>query len=188
MLKSSNTPIAAQIQLSSKIILAPIPDSQKTVFVSVKNISQHDKLKINDLLQPLLKQKGYKIMPNAKLAQYVLQLNVIQSGRTLENYFKNLVEKGFSSDLMNSNDTINPLPITKDNIQFQKVITTMTVDVQISERIQFQNQTDQNNTQSTTWNRYQTRIASQINIQNAVFKQARPLLTKSIAEAIADLF
>lgn len=67
-------------QLSKSIFLEPIPASQKSIYVSVKNTSDE----VVDIQKPLinqLKTQGYRVVQNPKAAHYVLQANILKIGK-----------------------------------------------------------------------------------------------------------
>ncbi|HAT7809678.1 TPA: complement resistance protein TraT [Legionella pneumophila] len=72
------------LQVSTKesetIFLDPVSNTQKTVYVSVKNTSDED-VDIAPQLKTALSSHGYKVINNPNSAHYLLQANVLKIGK-----------------------------------------------------------------------------------------------------------
>jgi hypothetical protein len=69
-----------QVKMSETIFLDIAGNFEKTIFVDVRNTSQHE-FQINDLLRQALVSKGYEIKENPRDSYYILQANVLYIGK-----------------------------------------------------------------------------------------------------------
>ena len=67
-------------KLSHTIFLDPVAQSQKTIYITVKNTSQ-ESLTIDKSLQQALEEHGYKVVRNPAQAHYMLQANILKVGK-----------------------------------------------------------------------------------------------------------
>ncbi|HIF0232798.1 TPA: complement resistance protein TraT [Legionella pneumophila] len=65
---------------SNTIFLEPVPKTQKTVYLSIKNTSDEE-VNITDSLTQALRDKGYTRVSNPLQAHYLLQANVLRVGK-----------------------------------------------------------------------------------------------------------
>lgn len=65
---------------SETLFLDPVPKSQKTVFLSVKNTS-NELMDIQPELNEALSKKGYRVVKDANQAHYLLQANIRTVGK-----------------------------------------------------------------------------------------------------------
>ena len=65
---------------SETIFLDPIPASQKTIYLSIKNTSDQA-INITPTLKAALIDHGYRVVNDAGQAHYVLQANILQVGK-----------------------------------------------------------------------------------------------------------
>lgn len=72
------------LQVSTKqsetVFLDPVSNTQKTVYVSVKNTSDEE-IDIAPPLKSTLKNHGYEVVNNPNSAHYLLQINVLKVGK-----------------------------------------------------------------------------------------------------------
>ncbi len=75
--------LAVDTRMSDTIFLDAdeMAQNDKTIFVNIKNTSGQD-LDIESLVKQSLIDKGYKILPSAAQASYVLQANILYIGAT----------------------------------------------------------------------------------------------------------
>lgn len=85
-------------KLSETVFLNPVPDSQKTVFVSVKNTSDHE-MNVESALKSAIKARGYQVMSDPRSAHYLLQANVLKVGKMSMAASKSALGGGFGSAL-----------------------------------------------------------------------------------------
>lgn len=77
----SKSDLDVQNKMTDTIFLDPVSQSQKTVYIQVKNSSDKPDL---DLVAPIVSDveaKGYTIVDDVERAHYLLQVNVLQVGK-----------------------------------------------------------------------------------------------------------
>ena len=91
--------LEVQTKMSDTVFLDPIADDKKTVLLQIRNTTDQSGLAIESKLRTVISAKGYKIVSNPKLANVMIQANILQVGKsTLENPFQALTG-GFGSGL-----------------------------------------------------------------------------------------
>jgi hypothetical protein len=70
-----------QTKMSDTIFLDPTPESQRTVFVQVRNTSDKPDFDIANDVTAAVAAKGYRIVTDPAKAQFILQANVLQVGK-----------------------------------------------------------------------------------------------------------
>jgi hypothetical protein len=83
-------------QLSHSIILEPVPNSQKTVHVSIKNTSDQQ-IKITNKVKSAIESHGYKVVSNPNHAHYLLQANILKVGKMSKSASKAALGGGYGS-------------------------------------------------------------------------------------------
>ncbi len=185
--------LTVNTQQSKSIFMDPVPNSQKTVFISVKNNTEEE-VHIASSLKSRLSESGYKVLNSADKAHYVLQTNVLQIGKMSASASSTALGGGFGSalagatagaavgTLTNSSNGIiagglsgGVIGLAADAL-VKDVSYTMITDVQITEY------------KAKSLKRYRTRIISSANQVNLKFKDAKPLLEKGLVKAISGIF
>ena len=138
-------------KLSETVFLNPVTESQKTVFVSVKNTSDQ-LIEVEPALKSSFRSHGYKVVSNPSTAHYLLQANILKIGKMSVAASQSALGGGFGSALAggvtgaalgslthNTNAMIGGglaggvIGFAADSL-VKDVNYTMIVDVQISER------------------------------------------------------
>lgn len=88
-----------QTKMSETIFLDPVPNSQKTVYVQIKNTSDQ-KLTLTKPIIAAIQSHGYKVVNNPRSAHYMLQANVLKVGKMSQSASKTALGGGFGSTLM----------------------------------------------------------------------------------------
>lgn len=83
-------------QQSETIFLDPVPASEKSLYVSIKNTSDQT-LNITPDLNDALRQKGYRIVTNPEHAHYHLQANVLTIRKMSLSASQSALGKGYGS-------------------------------------------------------------------------------------------
>ena len=137
---------------SETIFLDPVPSSQKTVYIAIKNTSDQT-IKITPQLKAALVARGYHIMSQPNQAHYLLQANVLTVGKMSVAASKSALGGGYGSAIAGgiagvaagslthqTNGLIvggiagGVLGLAADSL-VKAVNYTMVTDVQISERV-----------------------------------------------------
>ena len=83
---------------SQTIFLDPIPNSEKKIFVDVRNTSDQD-LDITPQIKDALKARGYRIVSNPTQAHYMLQANILKIGKMSISASREALGAGYGSML-----------------------------------------------------------------------------------------
>lgn len=179
--------------LSKTVFLNPVTDSQKTLYVSVKNTSEQT-LSIQQPLIYALKANGYRIVTNPNTAHYLLQANILTVGKMSISASQSALGGGYGSALAGagtgaalgalSGHSSNVLAggiaggvigLATDSL-VKDVNYTMITDVKISERT------------GKALKPIYTRIVSNANQVNLAFNTARPALERGLVKTLAGIF
>ena len=71
-----------QTKMSDTIFLDPVNPEQRTVFLQIRNTSDKPDFDISQDLKAAVQSKGYTVTSNPKTANYILQANILQVGKT----------------------------------------------------------------------------------------------------------
>ncbi len=88
-----------QTKMSATVFLDPIPANKKTIFLQIRNTSDKTEL---DLIAPIteaLVEKGYSIVSVPEGAHYLLQVNILQVGRSDLRATNQALNRGFGAAL-----------------------------------------------------------------------------------------
>ncbi len=90
--------LAATTKASETIFVDPVPNSQKVVYVLVKNTSDQD-LEVDNKLKGVIKSHGYQITSNPNRAHYILQANILKIGKMNRDEANSALSKGYGAAL-----------------------------------------------------------------------------------------
>lgn len=80
--------------MSETIFLDPVPQSQKTIYLGIRNTSDYPELDLRGPLTQALQARGYAVVTDPSEAHYLLQANVLYAGK---------LTQGQESALLSSN-------------------------------------------------------------------------------------
>ncbi|HEX6142669.1 MAG TPA: complement resistance protein TraT [Geminicoccaceae bacterium] len=89
--------LAVETLMSSSIFLEPVRPDQRSIFVEVKNTSEHADFDLGAEVAANLAGKGYRIVDDPADARYLLQANVLQAGRSSDTAAEKTFGGGFGS-------------------------------------------------------------------------------------------
>lgn len=183
-----------QTKMEKTIFLNPVADNLKTIFIQLRNTSDQQSFDITNALKSQLKNKGYKIVNNLGSAHYILQINILQAGKTSKTALEkspfgvlDAVGVGAAGAMIggrhgNIGGTIvggvigAGAAVIADSM-VEDIYYSTTTDLRIIER-QAVGEASQ----------YQTRIISSANKVNLKWETAKPALEKGLASSIAGVF
>lgn len=91
--------LEVQTKMSNTVFLDPIADDKKTVLLQIRNTTDKSGLDIISQVKAAVQGKGYRVVTDPKLANIMIQANILQVGKsTLENPFEAL-SGGYGSGL-----------------------------------------------------------------------------------------
>lgn len=141
-----------QTKMSNTIFLNPVEDSQKTIYVQIKNTSDKPDFKIDGRVKNILANKGYRVVTSLNKAHYLLQANILQAGKVDPSAAEKMFLGGYGSSIqaigtgvaagalagggrsMLAGGLIGGLVDTVANAAVKDVTYTVVTDLQISEK------------------------------------------------------
>lgn len=66
--------------LSETVFLDPVPVEKRSIYVSIRNTSDHPEIDIGNALKTAIAQRGYLVVQDPTKAEYMLRANVLQAG------------------------------------------------------------------------------------------------------------
>lgn len=88
-----------QTKMSDTVFLNPVEDSQKTVYVQIKNTSDKSGFNIDRKVKTALSHKGYTVVNNFNQAHYLLQANILQVGKVDPSAAEKMFIGGYGSSI-----------------------------------------------------------------------------------------
>lgn len=85
--------------MSETVFLDPVPPSQKTIYLGIRNTSDHPELDFRSVLAQALQGRGYTVVSNPNSAHYMLQANVLQAGKLSKNQASALLSSAWGQPL-----------------------------------------------------------------------------------------
>jgi hypothetical protein len=206
-----------QTKMSETVFLDPVADNKRTVVLQIRNTSDKRDLDITNEIKTAIEDKGYRIVTDPNKANFMIQANILQVGKsTQEDPFSSL-SSGYGGALAGgtmgalvSNDYAGAgigalaggLIGTVADAAVQVVNYQMITDLQVSEKADGDVVTESSNaqlkqgssgnkssswSQKTKWKKYQTRIISVAKKTNLKFEVALPELKRGLVQSISGL-
>lgn len=187
----SKKKLDVQTKVSNSIFLNINDD--KTLFIQIHNTSDQQDLSIEDDVKKQLINKGYHLIENSTQAHYLLQINILQSGKTSKialekSPFGTLDAIGFGAAGALIGGRTGKLAgtiigaavgaagaVVADSL-VEDVYYLITTDVRVTEQY-FDHKIP-----------YQTRITNSANQVNLKWSDAKPALEKSLVTSIVGVF
>lgn len=88
-----------QTRMSATVFLDPVRADQRTVFLQIRNTSDQPDLDIASDLMDAITSKGYTVVDDPDAAQFVLQANVLQVGKTSPSANETALHGGYGGTL-----------------------------------------------------------------------------------------
>jgi hypothetical protein len=95
----ANRNLDVQTRMSDTIFLEPVSAEDRTVYVEVKNTSDKPDLDLAAPIREAVAARGYRIVEDPRAAQFLLQANVLQAGRSSRTAAEEAYNGGFGSTL-----------------------------------------------------------------------------------------
>ena len=184
--------LRSQTLMGKSVFLNPISNSQRTIYVQVHNTTDKN-ISIQSGLTDAIRAKGYTIMNNPKNAHYLLQVNILQLGRTSKSAAQEMMKTGYGgamegavSGALLAADTGNDAVVggvgggivsTVVDNAVQDVLISGIVDIKITEHVKGHKPKI-----------YTTRIGTTADKVNLAFATARPSLEKNLTKSISGIF
>lgn len=88
-----------QTKMTDSVFLEPVAPVQRTVFVEIKNTSDKPDFDIERAITEQIRSNGYRVIDDPTRAQYMLQANILQAGRSSDTAAERAYDGGFGSVL-----------------------------------------------------------------------------------------
>jgi hypothetical protein len=89
-----------EVKQQETIFTDPVPQSQKTIYLSVRNTSGNASLNIKPALIAAICQTGYKVVENPDKAHFILQVNVLNAERMSDASYQKALVSGFGTGVV----------------------------------------------------------------------------------------
>jgi len=77
----NHSKLDVQTHMSETVFLDPVPQADRTVFVTARNTSDHQDIDLRGTLAGAIAARGYQIVTDPDQAHYMLRVNVLQAGQ-----------------------------------------------------------------------------------------------------------
>lgn len=206
-----------QTKMSETVFLDPVAENKRTVILQIRNTSDKKDLDILTDIKIAIQSKGYRIVTDPDKANFMIQANILQVGKsTKEDPFSGLTSGyggalagGVMGGVISNNyrgagigALAGGLLGTVADAAVQVVNYRMITDLQISEKADGAIVTESSNaklrqgtsgnkssswSQKSKWKKYQTRIISVATKTNLKFEKALPELKRGLVQSISGL-
>lgn len=88
-----------QTKMSATVFLDPVRADQRTVFLQIRNTSDQSDLDITPDIKEAITAKGYTVVVDPDQAQFILQANVLQVGKTSPSANESALRGGYGGTL-----------------------------------------------------------------------------------------
>lgn len=190
----SKRDLDVQTKMSQTIFLDPVSADKRTIYLQMRNTSDKPDLKIEEGVRTQITARGYRLVNDANRAYYLMQVNILQAGKTDPSAAQQSLASGFGGALAGvavasaagrsdvRSFSVGGLlgaatAVVADSL-VKDVTYSLITDVQVSER----------NEAKGGWQRYQTRILSMANKVNLEFAEAQPALIQGLVQSVSGLF
>ena len=95
----SKRKLDVQTKMSSTVFLNPVEDSQKTIYVQIKNTSDKPNFSVDHKIKSILERKGYAVVSSLNKAHYLLQANILQVGKVDPSAAEKMFLGGYGSSI-----------------------------------------------------------------------------------------
>ena len=186
--------LETNVKMTKSIFLKPINKENKTIYLSLKNITD-DNLDVLPPLKKLLREKNYTIVENSTDAQYILMINILFANNLKEaNAIKVGAGLGATSAVVaavGNAGTKNSLLIGASVALASGLITKAledetyraVVDISLQEKV---NTLDDINIER--YKEHRTRVLAEAVQTNLKLDEALPILSNKIAIKLSKLF
>lgn len=89
-----------QSRMSDSVFLEPVPPGERTVFVEVRNTSDRADLDLEAPIRERIAAKGYIVVDDPRRAHFLLQVSILQAGRSSDTATEAAYKGGFGGVLL----------------------------------------------------------------------------------------
>ncbi|HIP12275.1 MAG TPA: hypothetical protein EYG73_06105 [Arcobacter sp.] len=202
-------------KMSDSIFLDPVSPDEKIIYIKVRNTTDKE-IDIQTKLVDSFKNNGFIITNDPKEANFMVQANLLQIGKSTSRNVKSALNSAFGGAMIGvgvasvSNSNVSGGGLIGAAIGFaaetmiKDIYITMITDVEIRQRA-LENETISEHskliskqgtsgkdeqiirTKNVQWKKYRTRVVSVANQVNLNFKEAQPELVKALVKSISGI-
>lgn len=188
--------LQTNVKMTKSVFLKPIEKENKTIYISLKNIT-NDNLDILPLLKKNLQDKNYTILENSDNAQYVMMINILFANNLKEAYaIRNGAALGVTTGIIaagSGSNTGSSLLIGAGVALASGLVSEAledetyraVVDVVINEKSINGNK---ESIMGEEYKEHKTRILAEAVQTNLKLEKALPILTKKVAIQLSNAF
>ena len=193
----ATTDLQTSVKMTKSVWLQPAKTKGKSIYVSIKNTSQ-EHIEIEPLLIQQLQSKGFKIVNDAKVADYVLMVNILFANSLREaNAVKTGTGLGVASGVIASTSSNSNM---KDSLLIGAGVALASglvahsledetykavVDLVVNEKL---SGASGKSLMGSGYKEHKTRILAEAVRVDLKLDEALPILSEKIAKQIADIF
>jgi hypothetical protein len=89
-----------QTKMTDSIFLEPVPLGERIVYLEVRNTSDKPELDLQNQIRQGLVARGYTVVDDPRRAQFLLQANVLQAGRSSDTATEAAYDGGFGGSVL----------------------------------------------------------------------------------------
>ena len=89
-----------QTKMSDTIFLDPVPADERTVYLEVKNTSDKPDFDMTPQVRDAVGARGFRLVDDPRQANFILQVNVLQAGRSSPTAAEQAYNGGFGSTVL----------------------------------------------------------------------------------------
>lgn len=193
-------------KMSETVFLNPVSDKNKTLYLSVRNTSGREGLELEQAVAELVQQKGYVLVKDPEIANFILQANILQAGKIDDenSLYKSLGDAavpGVIGGVLGSaaDDDMGAVIGAVAGVAVgmagsslvQDVTYSIIADIQISQRKSsspIDSSSDEEEENYGEWRKYVTRVVSYANKVNLDYDVAENALSDAVARSVAGVF
>lgn len=194
--------LETNVKMTKSVFLRPVPIEKKSVYVSLKNISE-ERLEVIEGLQKNLKLKGYQLIDDPDHAEFVLMVNILFANNLKEaNAIRAASGMGITGGVIAAGSGSN----TGDSLLIGagmalaaglvgKALEDETyraiVDVSVNQRLldgEGYDATEKTGTMGREYKEHKTRVIAEAVQTNLKLDKALPILSADVAKQISNIF
>lgn len=214
LIKKANLDV--QTKMSTTIFLEPVKLSKRKIYVNIRNTSDKE-LHIEARIKNILTSRGYTLTQDPNIANFMLQVNILQVGKSDLRASESALAGGFGSALIGMSLAGDSYNSTRNvglvigilgfiaDAMIEDVFYNMITDIQVRERpLAGENVAQQQNTNvsqgagtkltqkitgsKVNWKTYRSRVISTANKVNLKFDEAQKELEDGLIRSIGGIF
>jgi len=194
MIKKRNLDV--QTKMSATVFLEPVVSKEKTVYLNLRNTTDKNiSTNIQANIEKAFTSKGYSLTDNPNDATFIIQINLLQIGKSDLRSAQYALQSGFGGAIVgaglaastHSNEVSGGiiggfLGVIGDALVDDTYITMIT-DIQIRQKPIV----GDTHISYVKWQKHQTRVVSVANQVNLEFKEAKPKLIQGLIRVLSGL-